>query len=330
MISPAAFSLFKSAVNTMVGAAYQETPTLYQKIATVVPSGNAQTVFGWTGMLPKPRLWTGPRVVHEAAPQTYTLVNQIYEETVGINRVDLDDDQFGIYYRLLPDLARQLKRQKDYWLRDLIEASGDQASTAIQAGYDGLSFWNTAHPVDIYNAGAGTYVNDFTGGGASVTMNGTPITIGGALSLTSLATMREYMSTLKAEDGEPMGLTADTIMFPSMLEMEVTTLLTAMFLAPPSYGTFTGQVGAVDNPGRRFGLEMLKNELLVDPRKFYMLCTSKAVKPFVWSEREAVQMVPRTNPSDPIVFDENKFLWGGWGRGAPGWAFSWLAFRSGP
>lgn len=334
MISPAQFNLFKSTINTMAGAAYAETPTHYKRICTTVPSSSAQNVYGWTGMLPKPRLWTGPRVVVEAAPQTYTLVNKPFEETLGINRIDLDDDMAGIYYRQIPDLARQLKRQPDYWNRDLLEARGDYSSTADQLGFDGLAHWNTAHPVDLYNTAAGTYCNDFTGGGQTISIGGVSTLVGGALGLTALATMREYMGILKAEDGEPMGITPDVIMFPSMLEMEIDVLLKSAFFSPPSFGTFTGQVGAVDNPGRRFGLEPLKNELLgagtTHGRDWYLLDTTKAIKPFLHQEREPTVMVPRMSPSDPVVFDENRYLWGGWGRIGMGWAYAWLSARSGP
>lgn len=330
-ISPAQLNIFKSNTSLIAGAAYGETPTHYQEFCTTVPMGEAgQLVMGWTGMIAKPRLWTGPRVVIEAAPQTYVLIPKLFELTLGIDQFELADTggTGGIYYRQVPDMARQLKRQPDYWNRDLIEASGDYSSTADQKGFDGLSYWNTAHPVDLYNTGAGTYCNDFTGGGVTINMSGTSVLVGGALSLTSVATIREYMGTLKAEDGEAMGIVPDTLMHPSMLEMEVTTLLTAAYFSPPSYGLFTGQVGNVDNPGKRFGLKPLKNELLADPRKFYLLDTTKAIKPFLHVLRDATTMVTRFSPSDPIVFDEHKHLWGGWGRIAMGWGYSWLAARS--
>ena len=335
MLSPAQINIIKSSTSMIAGAAYSSTPTHIQEIATTVPMGEAsQLVLYWTGMLPKPRLWTGPRVVHEAAPQSYVLVPKLFEETLGIDQFELSDTggTGGLYWRNVPDLGRQLKRQPDYWNRDLIEASGDYSSTADQAGFDGLSYWNTAPPVDLYRAGAGTYSNDFTtisGSAPTVTMAGQTISVGGRFGLTALATIREYMGTLKAEDGEPMNIVPDLLMYPTMLQMEVDTILTAAYFSPPSFGTFTGQVGAVDNPGKRFGLRGIKNELLQDPTKYYVLDTTKAIKPFLHVVREATQMVSRLSPTDPIVFDEHKFLWGGWGRIAMGWGYSWLAARGG-
>ena len=74
MITPAQFNIFVSSVNTLIGAAYDDTvPVAYDKLCETVPSAGSQNVYGWTGMLPKMRLWNGPRVVFEPAPQTLYL-----------------------------------------------------------------------------------------------------------------------------------------------------------------------------------------------------------------------------------------------------------------
>ena len=127
MITPSQFNVFVSTVNTLIGQAWADTvPVAYTKLCQSVPSNSSQEVYGWTGMLPKMRLWNGPRVVFEPAPQTYVLANQTFESTLSLDRFRLDDDQYGIYYRMLPDMARQAARQPDYMVRDLLENSGDQ------------------------------------------------------------------------------------------------------------------------------------------------------------------------------------------------------------
>lgn len=328
MISPSNFNLFRSNVNTMLGAVYEQAKKelTYPKIATTVPVGEAsQIAFAWTGMMPKARLWQGPRVVHEPAPQTYVVVPNPYEHTVSIDRFDLDDDKMGVYYRTLPDQTRQLLKMPDYWFRDLLEARGDYPAGPYQNGLDGLAHWNTAHPVDLYNAGAGTYCNDFTGGG--VVVNG--ITVGGAFGTTAFSTLRNNFGTLKGEDGEPLELMAGMLMVPTMLETEARVILETSFFAPPAWGTITGQVGAADNVFRRFQVELFVNKLLVSQTKWYMMVTDIA-KPFQWCERDYGQVVQRVSPTDPVMFDEHKMLAGGWGRGAPAWNFAFLSARSGP
>jgi phage major head subunit gpT-like protein len=336
MITPAQFAVFVSNINTAIGAVYaDQLSRVWQQYATEVPVSGAQFVFGWTGMMPKARVWFGPRITAEPAAQTYTAVPRPYELTFDIDRFDLDDDLFGIYYRMLPDMARQIGRWPEYELRDLLENSGAYTGTA-QNGFDGLPYFNTAHPINFFNAGYGTYVNDFSGGGQNVTYpavntGGTrTVLVGGAFSPTSFATLYEYQSTLKGEDGERLGVQPSFLMHPVQLKTEVELVLKSMFFAPPAWGTITGQVGAADNPLRRFGIMPIENVFLTDSAMWYMGDGTKAFKGVTWALREAFRIVPRMNENDPVVFDEHKFLIGGWGRATAAWGFSWLMARSGP
>ncbi len=319
--TPTNFALFVSNANTLIGQAYQDTIDLvYPKIATEMPGKSQQTVFGWTGKLPKGRKWVGPRVVTTAAAQTYTVVHQPWEATTGIDRFALDDDQMGVYYRQLPDLGVQAKRQPDFWMRDLIEAIGDYAGTVVQLGLDGLTHWNTAHPINVYNAALGTYCNDYVGGVAGV---------GGPISINSIATIVEAMYSRKGEDNERLGVTPNVLMHPNELVLEVEFLLKSMSMSPPAWGTISGQVGAADNALRRFALEPILNTHLTSATKFYVLDTTKPMKPFTWILREAAKFAQRTNETDPVVFDLHRYLFGYWGRGAPAWNLAWLSSRSG-
>jgi phage major head subunit gpT-like protein len=327
-ITPASFNLFISTVNTLIGEVYTDAtlPELWKNFASVIPSSGSQNVYGWTGMLPKMRLWKGSRVVVQANPQTYTLVNMPFEHTLSIDRFHLDDDLFGIYYRQIPDQARQVRREPDYASRDLLEALGDFSSSVQQSGLDGLTAFSTAHPVNIYAPALGTYVNDFLGGG--VTVSGR--LIGGAFSPTALATVVEYQMTLPGEDGEPLGIMPGLIMVPAALKLEAELVIKSMFFAPPAWGTITGQVGAADNPLRRFGVDPLVNPYLKSLTRWYSMDVSKSFKPLIYQIREAPVYTPRVNEQDPTVFDLHRYLWGVWSRFAIGWSYSFLFARSGP
>lgn len=340
MITPAGLSVFITNVNTSWGEVYSSlasrVPRVTDKIATTVPVTGEQWTMGWTGMMPKMRIWQGPRYVHEASPQLYTVVPKPYEDTYSIDRFKLDDDIFGLYYRQLPDMARQIYRWPDYEMRDLLEAAGGYSDAVSQAGLDGLAHWSTAHPVDIYDANKGTYVNDFTGGGVNVTYpktgGGTVTTlVGGALTPVAFTTLYEYMTTLKGEDNEVLGVTPTDLMHAPQLKAEVELILHSTFFAPPQWGVnITGQVGTADNPLKRFGVNALENKLLKNIYTWYLLDTAAAMRPFTWALREAPQIVPRINENDPVVFDTHHFLWGAWSRAAPAWSFAFLSARSGP
>ena len=329
LITPANLAFWFTKLDTQLGYTYSITPTFTEAIASTIPSGTEQNGYAWIGRLDKMRLWQGSRVTHEPAPQTYFLVNQPFELTEKIDQFKLDDDQMGVYERTMPEMAIQAKKAPDYQLRDLIENSGAQTGTR-QNGLDGLSFFNTAHPIDLYNAAAGTYSNDFTGGGANVNYaNGKSILTGGAFGPTAVSTLYSYMLQLKAENGEPLGVMPSEILVPTALATEAELVLKSAFFAPPAWSTIGSQVGTADNPIRRFGLDFRIIPEFTDPTKFYVVDNKKAFKPFIYQLRQAAVLASRVSPTDPVVFDAHTYLFGYWMRFAMGWGFSWLCVRSG-
>lgn len=331
------WNLFISVADTMVREAWSSTPIKYPEFATTVGMGKASIwTDGWIGRMPKARLWSGPRLYQSPNPQTYQVVPQPFELSYTIDKFRYDDDGYGVFYPMLQDFALQVAHWPDYQMRDLLEATGAWSSTQSQLGLDGLSNFNTAHQTNVYSLTPGTlnagtaYCNDFTSGGVSI--NGA--TVGGQLSTTAIMTIAEYAATIRDEAGERMGVTITHLMHPSTLRAEVEYNLKNMMAAGSvGYTTWGGaqtQVGATDNVVKRFGIEPIENPYLASFTKFYMLDNSKAIKPYRWIEREAFDIVPLVNPTDPIVVNMHQFAWVGSGRGAPAFSPAWLGFRSGP
>jgi phage major head subunit gpT-like protein len=342
-ITPSNWLPIITTANTMIREAWSWLPTEYEQYTTTVNIGSSgegpgKTVFedAWIGRMPKMRLWSGPRLYQEPAPQTYTVVPEPFELTYTLDRFKYDDDGIGVFYPLLLDFAGQTKRWPEYQVRDLLEATGAWSSTQVQKGLDGIAFWSTAHQTNIYSLTAGTlnagtaYANDFTGGGVAV--NG--VTVGGALSVSSLLTIIEYAPTIRAEDGERLGVTISHVMHPSPMKGQIASLLKSANAAASvgfsTWGAAQTQVGASDNVVARMGVDPIENRNLASFTKWYPMDLTKSVKPVRWVLREAVRMTPRVAEDDPIVFDSHQYAWGGWGRGAPAWSPSWLLFRSGP
>lgn len=344
-MNPQNYAPYITSVNTVLGQIYSEldvseTSKEWSSDETMTEGSIWSTA--WTGVMPKARPWFGSRVVHEPSLQTYQVSPIPYELTYGIDQFKQDDAAAhteSLFWRMLPDQARQWRRHREYELRDLLEASGVQGTATRQAGLDGLSAFNTAHPIDIYNPGfnlagsglfsAGTYCNDFTSGGQ--TIDGT--LIGGALSTTSFATLIAYMMMVPGEDGEVLGVVPDMMMVPTTLKVTAEFITAASFLASPTWGAFsqlTGQVGSADNMLRKQGVRVTVNKFLRNTKRWYLGDTSHAKKPLIWIVREAPRIVPRVNPNDPNVFDAHRLLWGGWARDTPAWNFAWLMSRSGP
>ena len=307
--------------------AYGVPPTYYERVATTVPSGTEQETYGWIGKIDKMREWVGPRVTHSPAAQTYTLVNQPYELTQTIDKFKLQDDTFGIYAPLATQMGWQAKKWPDYQLRDLLLNTGTQIGTR-QNGLDGGAHWATNHPIDFFDSSKGTFINDFKSGGQTV--NG--VTVGGALTPQGYTTLRQEIMSRKGEDGEPLGLMPDLLVVPPQLEGAGKMILEADFFAPQTYAN-TGlgtSVGAMQNTYKGSADLLVVPELAGDPTTWYLLVTNRAVKPFIFQQRQAVNFVYRINEQDPVVFDTHSYIFGTDARGAVGWSHAWLSARSGP
>lgn len=336
MITPTNWVPFITQADTSIRQAWSGLPVEHPKFTTTVTTTDKIWEDGWIGRMPKMRLWSGPRVYNEPAPQTYQVVPQPFELSYTIDQFDYDDDGFGVFYPLLLDFAFQTKKWTDYQMRDLLEATGAWSSTTSQAGLDGLSNFNTAHQTNIYSLTTGTlnagtaYCNDFTGGGVAV--NG--VTVGGAISQTAVLTLIEYMATIRAEDGERLAITPTDLMYPATLRGEVEYILKNMLAAASvgysTWGAAQTQVGASDNVVARMGVNPLENKDLASFTKWYLLDNSKSVKPLRWILRDAVSMTPLVSPDSPLVVNNHRFAWIGHGRGAPAWSPAWLMARSGP
>ena len=341
-MTPSNYAAFITTTDTTIGAIYSEMDpaSTYKQYTRERKMEGSILALAWKGMSPKPRPWYGSRMQYEVGPQTYLIEPIPYELTMSIEQFTLDDsdvNQMSVFWRDLPDMARQWRRQPEYEIRDLLENAGVQATTARQNGLDGTSFFGTAHPINFYaptfNNGSiafanGTYINDFIGG---QTVNG--VVIGGALSTTAFSSLRAYMGLIPAEDGETLGLIPDAMIIPVSLEDEANFILRSTLLAAPSWGAFaplTGQVGSADNMLAKVGVRPIINRWLRKTQRWYLADTSHAEKPLQWVVREAPRTVPRIAPDDPIVFDSHRYTWGGWDRVCPAWSYSWLLARSGP
>jgi phage major head subunit gpT-like protein len=323
--------------NTTIRQAWSELKPEYPLYTTTVNMGE-RSIFedAWIGRMPKMRLWSGPRVYHGPGALTYTVVPEPFELSYILDMFKYADDGFGVFYPMLLDYAYQVRMWPEYQMRDLFEASGAWSSTASQKGMDGLANWSTAHQTNPYALSAGTlaagtaYCTDFTGGGVSINS----VTVGGALSATAILTLIEYMSTIRAEDGERFNIKPTILMHPSALRGEVEynlkNMLAAGSVGYTTWGAAQTQVGATDNVVARMGVEPYENKNLASYTKWYLMDTSKSVKPVRWILREAFGMTPLTEPNQPIVVNNHAFAWVGHGRGAPAWSPAWLMARSGP
>ncbi|MBB2905750.1 phage major head subunit gpT-like protein [Rhizobium sp. RAS22] len=127
--------------NAAFMAGIAATTTLHGRIATTVPSTTKTNEYGWLGQFPGFREWIGDRVVNGLAKHGYTLTNKSYENTIGVDRDDIEDDNLGIYAPMFRDFGQTGVLFPETLIWALLKAGWTTAC------YDGQNFFDTEHPV---------------------------------------------------------------------------------------------------------------------------------------------------------------------------------------
>lgn len=160
IITPDTIRALNVSFNNAFQAGIKLADSQYTQVATVVPSNSSSNVYGWLGQFPHMKQWVGSRTVRDMAAHAYSLNNILYESTVSVPRVDIEDDNIGTY---TPIFQMQGQEAEQYPNRDVFSvlANGDSIIC-----YDGQNFFDTDHPVFPNVDGTGTPVsvsNIFTG-----------------------------------------------------------------------------------------------------------------------------------------------------------------------
>ena len=61
---------------------------------------------------------------------------------------------------------------------------------------------------------------------------------------------------------------------------------------------------------------------------WFLLCTSRPIKPLIWQQRKKPKFVSKTQETDDNVFMSKKFIYGADSRGNAGFGFWQMAYGS--
>ncbi len=119
---------------------------IYETLATVVTSTSSEETYGWLGDIPKLREWIGDRQIKSLSAKGYSIKNRKFEDSIGVQRDDVEDDKLGLYSTRFEMLGNAASSHPDEVLFDLINAA---FSTEC---FDGQYFFDTDHPVGKPNS----------------------------------------------------------------------------------------------------------------------------------------------------------------------------------
>lgn len=262
------------------------------ELATTVPSSTRTNTYGWMARLLKMRKWEGPRLIQNLNTHAYTLENEPYELTVGVDRDDIEDDQLGVYNPLFDELGRNSAKWPDQVLKLVLQLG------ITNLGFDSVAFFAATHPLNP----AGNQSNNFT------TTALTPANFG---------IVRAAMMGYTGEDGEPLGVMPNLLIVPPQLEDTANTIVLAEFGA-----------GGATNVQRNQARVLVIPELANQATTWYVADVSHAIKGLVWQLRKAPEFVSKTELTDDNVFFQKQFIWGVDARGVGGYGPWFLLARA--
>jgi len=283
-------------LKTTFNKAFDTAPSVWEKIAMLVPSGGSDNQYNWLSSFPRMRKWLGDKAVTSLEAFRYTIVNDDWEATVEVDRNHIEDDNLGIYAPQAQMAGFSAKQLPDEIVLGL--ANGAFANLC----YDGQYFCDTDHPV----------------AGASVSNKGTA-----ALSCATLAAAqasfgaaRTAMKKFKNDEGQPLNVTPNILLAPPALEDIALVLKNNERLEDGKQNPYKGT------------FEVVVDSRLTSDTAWFLLDTSKPVRPFIYQERKKPVFVQQTDPQADNVFMRKKFLFGAEARAAGGYGFWQLAYGS--
>jgi phage major head subunit gpT-like protein len=284
------------ALKTEFNNALDNAPTSWQEIAMRIPSTTGQNDYAWLSNFPKMRKWVGDKNIKNLEAFKYSIVNDDWEATVEVDRNHIEDDQIGIYAPQAQMAGYSAKQLPDEIVYDLVN------NGFTSPCFDGQYFFDTDHDV----------------AGASVSNKGTAALSAAsqAAAIASYGAARTAMRKFKDAEGRPLNITPEVLLVPPALEHIALALINSDRLDDGKANPFKGTARVV------------VEARLTSDTAWFLLDTSKAVKPFIYQERKAPVFVEQTDPQADDVFSRKKFKYGAEARAAGGYGFWQTAWGS--
>lgn len=285
-------------LKTTFNKAFEAAEANWPKIAMLVPSTSSSNDYKWLSLFPKMREWIGEKAVKSLAAFKYEIFNKDYEATVAVKRNDIEDDNLGIYGPVAQDAGFSAKQ----WPDELVIALVNNGFAALC--YDGQYFFDADHPVgdpaaSVSNKGTAKLKFD--------TLANAQASYGAA---------RTAVRKMKDDEGRPLNLVPNVLLVPPALEDTANALMTNDRLEDGKPNPYKGTATVV------------VDARLSSDTAWFLLVTSRPVKPFLFQQRKAPAFVQQTDMSSDDVFNKGEYKYGAEARGNAGYGLWQMAYGS--
>ena len=262
--------LLKAGLKTQFFQTFAETPSMYDRISTLIPSDKDTEQYAWLGALPGVREFLDERQSQDMTPYSYAIKNKTWESTISVDRAALEDDLYGQIPLRIKQMAMSAKQHLD------ILTFGMLAAGFTQNGYDAVPFF-------------GTHAQ----GGAQSNRGVDP------LSAASLQSAVTAMMRFTDDQGKPAGVTPDLLVVSPELYWEGRVLLESTYYPDPL--TAASQDLAM-NP-LMGSLKLLSSPYLVSPTNWFVLDTKRIVKAIVLQMRKDFEFTALDDEENAFMRD---------------------------
>lgn len=285
------FTSLKTSYNNAFGAVQ----SMWQQIAMKVPSTSGSNDYKWLSRFPKMQRWVGDKKLKSLEAFKYVVENEDFEATVEVDRNDIEDDNLGIYSTQAQGAGESAAELPD----ELVFEAVNGAFTGLC--FDGQFFCDTDHKVKNPETGA---VDSISNKGVAVLSAATQ-----AAAIASIGAAATAMGLFKDDEGRPLNVTPNILLVPVALRDVANTLYTADRLEDGKPNLYKGLFKPVVSPR------------LTSSTAWFLLDTTKVIKPFVYQERKAPVFVSQTDQQSDDVFMRKMFKFGAEARAAAGYGF---------
>ncbi len=296
LVNKIALSAIFVNLKTTFNNAFAAAPTQWDQIAMLVPSTGKSNDYAWLSNFPRMKKWIDEKSIKALSAFKYSIVNDDWEATVEVDRNDIEDDLLGIYKPQAEMAGFSAKQLPDEIVFDLLN-NGFTAPC-----YDGQYFFDVDHVVK----------------GASVSNKGTKqlSTATLAAAQASFGAARTAMRKFKDDEGRPLNVIPNVLVVPPALEDIANALMTVDRLEDGKPNPYKGVC------------KVIVDGHLTSDTAWFLLDTTKPVKPLIYQERKKPVFVQQTDPQTEEVFSRKKFKFGAEARSSGGYGFWQLAYGS--
>lgn len=287
-------------LKTVFNKAFSEAPSTWQKIAMKVPAPSGEADYAWLSNFPKMRRWIGDKVIKSLKAFKYSIKAEDFETTIAVKRKHMERDQVGIYAPQVQSAGVSAKEFPDELIYEVVNNS------FAAKCFDGQYFIDTDHPV-----GNGDAAVSVSNKGTKALSNAKK-----AAADASFGAARLAMRNFKDDEGRSLNIRPNVLLVPPALEVTAISLMTHDKLADDTPNPYKGMA------------EVVCDGRLSSDTAWFLLDTTRPVKPFIYQETKAAHFVSQTNPEADDVFMRGEYKFGAEAEASAGYGFWQTAYGS--